>query len=136
MTELNGFGVKRSWKTQFVLLGCVIVLGLLSRKFSGIFPLEIQKYPGSALWALAVFVAVGVVLRNASTQIVGLCAIIIAFAVEFSQLLSIPLLNDLRATKVGHLFLGSTFNPPDFLAYTVGVLLGVGVESVFRRKKI
>jgi Protein of unknown function (DUF2809) len=127
----NGVGLNRKLKSQFVLLGIVIVLGLLSRKYSAIFPLEIQKYPGSALWALAVFIAIGFLLQNASTQKVGVCAVLVSFAVEFSQLLNVPWLNDLRSTQLGHLFLGSTFNPPDFVAYTLGVCLGVGLEMVF-----
>jgi hypothetical protein len=126
--------LNRNWKTQLLLLGFVIALGLLSRKFSFIFPLGIQKYPGSALWALAVFLAIGLFLRSSSTRQIGVYAIVIAYAVEFSQLLSIPWLNAMRGTSLGHLFLGSTFNPPDFLAYTSGIFLGVVLEKAFGRK--
>jgi Protein of unknown function (DUF2809) len=126
--------VKRRDLAQFLLLVGVIFLGLLSRKYGDIFPFEIQKYPGSGLWALAVFVAVGLLLPNETTLKVAAYAIVIAFAVEFSQLLSIPWLNAVRATKVGHLFLGSTFNPPDFVAYALGIFLGAGCKAVFFRK--
>jgi Protein of unknown function (DUF2809) len=131
----NRSGLNRKLKTQFVLLGIVIVIGLLSRKYSAIFPLEIQKYPGSALWALAVFIAIGFLLKKTSIQKVGVYALVVSFAVEFSQLLNVPWLNELRSTKLGHLFLGSTFNPPDFVAYTLGVGLGVGLEMVFFHNK-
>jgi Protein of unknown function (DUF2809) len=122
--------LKRKLVIQLVALAGVILLGLLSRKYSGIFPVEIQKYPGSALWALAVFVFVGLLLQTQTTLKVAGLALVIAFAVEFSQLLNVPWLNEIRATKVGHLFLGSTFNTPDLLAYALGILAGVGCEVV------
>jgi Protein of unknown function (DUF2809) len=65
---------------------------------------------------------------------VGVYAMVVAFAVEFSQILNIPWLNALRGTRLGHLFLGSTFNPADFLAYTLGVILGVTLENAFRSR--
>jgi hypothetical protein len=126
--------VKRNFVTYVLVLIGVIILGLLSRKYGEIFPLGIQKYPGSGLWALAVFIAVGLLLRNETTLKVAACALVIAFAVEFSQLLNIPWLNAIRATKVGHLFLGSTFNPPDFVAYVLGISFGAGCEAIFIRK--
>jgi hypothetical protein len=126
--------VKRKLVVQFLLLIGVIILGLLSRKYGEILSPEIQKYPGSGLWALAVFIAVGLLLQNETTLKVAACALVIAFAVEFSQLLNIPWLNVIGATKVGHLFLGSTFNPPDFVAYVLGILFGTGCEAIFFRK--
>jgi Protein of unknown function (DUF2809) len=122
--------LKRKFVIQLVALAGVILLGLLSRKYSGIFPVEIQKYPGSALWGLAVFVFVGLLLQTQTTLKVAGVALVISFAIEFSQLLNVPWLNEIRATKVGHLFLGSTFNTPDLLAYALGILAGVGCEVV------
>jgi Protein of unknown function (DUF2809) len=128
--------LKRNFWVHLSLLAFVIFLGLISRKFSGIFPTEIQKYPGSSLWALAVFVAIGLVCRTSTTQRVAVYALLISVVVEFSQLLNIAWLNEVRGTRLGHLFLGSTFNSPDLLAYVLGILVGLGLEIAFFRKNL
>jgi Protein of unknown function (DUF2809) len=125
----DGFKLVRKVWVRLLLLGTVIVLGLLSRKYSGVFPVEIQKYPGSALWALAVFLAYGLVIPKASTSKLTAYALITAIAVEVSQLLDIAWLNDIRNTKIGHLFLGSTFNAPDLIAYAIGIAVGLVAEK-------
>jgi Protein of unknown function (DUF2809) len=124
---------RRSAFFQFIAIGVVIILGLLSRKYVGIFPAEIAKYPGSALWATAVFFAAGILMRKQSAIYVGAVALIIATLVEFSQLLDIPWLNEIRRTTIGHMFLGSTFNAPDLLAYAIGIGLGCLIELLYFR---
>ena len=44
----------------------VIGLGLASRRFTWLFPAELGKYPGDALWALMVFMAMCVAWPRAS----------------------------------------------------------------------
>jgi hypothetical protein len=127
--------IKRSLWLQIVTITIIIGLGLLSRKYSGFFPVQIAKYPGSALWATAVFFVVGLLLRNQTTLHVGLTAIVISTLVEFSQLLNIAWLIEIRRTSIGHLFLGSTFNAPDLLAYAIGIALGCIVEFIYLRKQ-
>jgi Protein of unknown function (DUF2809) len=50
--------------------------------------------------------------------------------------LNITWLNEVRGTRLGHLFLGSTFNSPDLLAYVLGILVGIGIEIAFFRKNL
>lgn len=47
----------------------------------------------------------------------------ISWAVEFSQLWHAPWLDQLRATRLGPLVLGSGFDSRDLASYAVGVLL-------------
>jgi hypothetical protein len=127
--------IKRPTWFQIVAIAIVIALGLLSRKYSGLFPAQIAKYPGSALWASTVFFAVGLLLRKQSTLQVGIAALAISTLVEFSQLLDIGWLNQIRRTSIGHLFLGSTFNAPDLVAYAIGICLGCLIEFTYLRKQ-
>jgi hypothetical protein len=59
----------------------------------------------------------------------------VCFFVEFSQLIHLPALDALRRTIVGHLALGSGFDPRDFSAYTAGVLAAVLLERAIERRR-
>ena len=112
---------------------CVIGLGLASRRFPGLFPAALGKYPGDALWALMVFFIWGMLRSCVSTSRLALFALLTAYLDEFSQIYQTPWINGIRATTLGHLILGSTFSWWDMLSYTVGVGVGVLCEKVGRR---
>lgn len=103
-----------------VALVLVIGLGLASRKYDGLFPRVLGKYPGDALWTVAAYLAWKLVLPSLGPRKLGLAALGLSFLVEFLQLYHAPWLDALRGNRLGHLFLGSTFNPMDLLAYTMG----------------
>jgi hypothetical protein len=111
----------------------VIGIGLLWR--SGLLPLSsfTAKYGGDALWALVVFLGFGFLFRQASTLRVALVSVCFAWAIEFLQLYHAPWIDWLRASQLGRLVLGTTFNQPDLLAYLVGVALGAGGEALLVR---
>ena len=62
-------------------------------------------------------------------------ALAICFAVEFSQLWHLPILDALRRTTAGHLVLGSGFDLRDFAAYAAGVLAAVLLERATERRR-
>lgn len=111
----------------YALAGLLVVgLGLFLR--SGLLmplPGGVIKYGGDALWALVVFLGLGLVRPRDSTLRLGLLALGCAWAVEFSQLYHAPWIDAVRATRLGRLVLGSTFNAPDLPAYALGIALGV-----------
>lgn len=125
----------RDRKWTAVLLGFILVIGLASRKYSGMFPAALGKYPGDALWAAAVYVALAIVFRKAEAMSLFAWAIAISFAVEFSQIYHSPTLDALRSTTIGHLFLGTTYSPHDLLAYVVGIVLISGFDYLAMRRK-
>ena len=108
----------------------VIVLGLASREFPWIFPVFLEKYPGDALWALMVLLILGFVWPRLPATWLAVLALLVSFAVEFGQLYQPLWLTAVRQTTIGHLVLGSTFNPLDLVAYTVGVCIGFVFVSV------
>ncbi len=112
----------------------VIGAGLLWR--SGRFPLPgfVAKYGGDALWALVVFLCLGIALPRRSTVGTALVAVGFAWSVEFLQLYHAPWIDGIRSTRLGRLVLGSTFNVPDLLAYAGGIALGAVAERVFLNK--
>jgi Protein of unknown function (DUF2809) len=109
-------------KIIFVLF-LVIALGLASRKFPALFPSVLEKYPGDALWAVAVYIAWAFVLPKQSRFILLALAMGTSFLVEFSQLYHAPWIDSIRSNSIGHLFLGSTYNAMDLVAYSIGTLI-------------
>ena len=85
---------------------------------------------GDALWAVMLMWWVSALLpRLARVARAGL-ALGICCAVEVSQLYHTPGLDALRRTTLGHLVLGSGFDPRDLAAYALGVLAAVALERV------
>jgi hypothetical protein len=122
--------IERSRPVYAMLAVLVIASGVLWR--SGLLPLSgfQRKYGGVALWALVVFLGVACVLRRSSIARVGLTALCIAWAIEGLQLYHAKWIDGIRATSVGHMVLGSTFNAPDLVAYALGIAIGVVAESL------
>jgi hypothetical protein len=103
-----------------LVLGVVIGLGLASRAYDGLFPNALEKYPGDALWTVAVYLGWKLVFPAMVPWKLGLMALGQSVGVEFLQLYHAPWLDGIRGNRFGHLLFGSTFNPMDLVAYTVG----------------
>ena len=128
-----GSSEQRSRLVYAIAVVLVIVLGLLLRSGGAPLPGAVVKYGGVALWALVVFLVLGLAALKASTARLAGIAVAIAWCVEFLQLYHSPWIDSIRSTRVGHLVLGSTFNSPDLVAYCVGIGFGAAAESMFAR---
>lgn len=124
-------GTSRSRLWISVGLVAVVILGLASRRFQGLFPACLGKYPGDALWTLAVFLSLALLQPRASTVRLAVFAMSISCLVEFSQLYQAPWINTIRDTKPGHIVLGAGFSWFDIIAYGVGVMLGVLLDAIW-----
>ena len=121
VNERNDLGESMQQRLPvMVALGVVIGLGLASRAYDGLFPNALGKYPGDALWTVAVYLGWKLVVPAMAPWKLGLMALGQSFGVEFLQLCHAPWLDGIRGNYFGHLLLGSTFNPMDLVAYTVG----------------
>ncbi len=125
--------MRRNRLTYGIALVGVVALGLASRKFQGLFPAVLGKYPGDALWAVMVFLLWAIALPNSSTLRLAAYALATSYSDEFSQIYQAPWINAIRSTTLGHLILGSTFSWFDMMAYTVGILLPVICEKATKR---
>jgi hypothetical protein len=125
----------RSRPLYALLVVLVIAAGLLWRSRFMPLPPFASKYGGDALWALVVFFGFGFLFRGISTLRLAVIALCFAWAVEFSQLYHGHWIDMIRVTRLGKLVLGSTFNWPDLAAYAFGIMLGVLMESGFRKAR-
>lgn len=89
-----------------------------------------QDFAGDALWASMIMWWIGVLAPAARLSVRSVVALAICFIVEASQLYHTPTLDAIRGTTLGHLVLGSGFDPRDLVAYTVGVLAAAIVERL------
>lgn len=125
---------KRNRLLSGLMLILVIVFGLWSRKFSSILPVFLNIYLGDALWALMIFIGIGLVFRTMETRQVALAAISFCYLVELSQLYHADWIDNLRRTTIGGLILGYGFLWTDLLAYAVGIGFGMSIELLKLKK--
>jgi hypothetical protein len=122
---------RRSYLIAAVI--ATISIGILSRKYSSMFPSVLGKYPGDAFWAQTVYWTLAFIFPSASVGKLASCALAVSYADEMSQLYHAHWIDQIRATTVGHLFLGSKFSWIDLLAYTIGIALCTAIESLLIR---
>jgi hypothetical protein len=112
------------------LMGLVALLGIGSRRFGTHLPGFVRTYAGDTLWALAVFLGLGLLLPGASTRMIAVLALAFSAAIELSQLYHAPWIDSIRQTTLGGLVLGFGFVWSDLACYAAGVGLGILVERL------
>lgn len=115
-----------------VALALAVIACGLSLRWYG-FPLGLPafvvKYGGSLLWATMVFLLVGVLLPRLTRTQIAATAMVIAVMVEFSRLVHAPWLDAFRLTTAGALLLGRIFSPWNLVAYLIGIVAGIWLDS-------
>jgi hypothetical protein len=116
--------MQKSRPLYFWLVLTTITIGVLSRHITGI-PLFI----GDILWGLMVYFIIRFLFINKSIKWVSIISLLFCYAIEFSQLYQAPWINNIRHTVIGGLILGEIFVWGDLLCYTVGIGIGMIVNS-------
>jgi threonine/homoserine/homoserine lactone efflux protein len=110
----------------YLLLAILTMLvGLASRRFRQHLPTFIGEYSGDVLWALMLFLVVSFVLAGRPLFQRCIISLVLAFAVEVSQLYHAPWIDSIRNTTLGGLVLGFGFLWSDLVCYMLGVAAGV-----------
>ncbi|CAN5918555.1 DUF2809 domain-containing protein [soil metagenome] len=90
---------------------------------------------GDGLWAAMIAWLAGALAPDTRVAVRGAAAYAFCVGIELSQLYHAPTLDALRATRLGHLVLGSGFDARDFVSYAMGVGVAVLVE-LFARGRV
>ncbi|MGP0065688.1 MAG: DUF2809 domain-containing protein [Isosphaeraceae bacterium] len=114
--------------SRTILLAMACGLGIGSRRFAGHLPGFIAAYAGDTLWALALFLLLGLIMPRIATRRLAALASLISLAVEVSQLYHAPWIDSIRQTRLGGLVLGFGFLWSDLICYAVGIALGAAIE--------
>lgn len=127
--------MRRNRFLYLILIIITIILGLLSRKVSGL-PHVISTYSGDVLWAMMVFFIIAFIFNKKSTIFIISWAIIFSYSIEISQLYHAPWIDSIRNTTLGALILGFGFLWSDLFCYTVGIIIGAIIDRLINYKKI
>ena len=120
---------KRNRQMYAVLILLVIAAGLASRSsLVSYLPSFLAEYAGDTLWALTVFLVLGLIFPGVRTGLAALLTIALSFGVELSQLYQAQWINTIRNTRIGAVALGAGFVWSDFVCYTAGCILGLAGE--------
>jgi hypothetical protein len=114
----------RLWHAGWIAMVVVVGLGSRSALLRSWVPLGV----GDALWAVAVFLGCGWLCPARSIGRIAVLALLLSWAVEFSQLWHAPWLDGLRQEWWGALVLGRGFLWTDLVWYAGGVGLAALVE--------
>ena len=118
--------MKSNRLNYFILILLVLILGILSRKISGI-PLFI----GDVLYAVLIYFGFRFILIDFKKATSLLLSLLFCFGIEFLQLVQIDWLLAIRKTTLGHYILGEGFLWFDLLCYVMGTLLAFLIDWKF-----
>jgi len=117
-------------RVRFVVLAlATISVGLLVHSYGAFLGTAGRDVVGDALWAAMILWWVSAVAPDARLIVRSGAAYFTCVGVELSQLVHSPALDAARATPVGHLVLGSGFDPRDLGAYAAGVLVAALIDA-------
>jgi hypothetical protein len=111
-----------------------IVVGLAVHLHGAALSIVARDVLGDALWAAMIAWWIGAAAPTVRLSRRTIVALAVCFAVELSQLYHAPGIDALRETTLGHLVLGSGFDPRDLASYSAGVLAVVLLERVVVRR--
>jgi hypothetical protein len=115
---------------SLTLAVATIALGLVVHLHGSALGAARQDFAGDTLWASMIMWWIGVLAPSARLSVRSVVALAVCFMVETSQLYHTPTLDAIRGTTLGHLALGSGFDPRDLVACTAGVLAAAIVERM------
>lgn len=107
-------------RRTYILLALATIAAGLALHLHGHWMGDARDVLGDALWAAMMVWWISALLPASPTWIRLAIAFAIAAAIETSQTFAI--LQGIRDTPLGHLVLGSDFDPRDFASYAAGVL--------------
>jgi Protein of unknown function (DUF2809) len=113
--------VARARASYLALVLATIAVGLLVHLRGAALGAVARDVLGDALWAAMIAWWAGALAPRARLTARGAAAFAVCVVVEASQLFHAPALDAVRATRAGHLVLGSGFDRRDFVAYAAGV---------------
>lgn len=123
--------MKNERLNYFISILLILILGILSRKISGI-PLFI----GDILYAVLIYFGFRFLIIDSKKSTSLLLSLLFCFGIEILQLVQIDWLIAIRKTTLGHYILGEGFLWIDLLCYVVGTLMAYYLDKLFLSSRI
>ena len=115
--------MKSNRLNYFITILLVLILGILSRKITGI-PLFI----GDVLYAVLIYFGFRFLIMDSKKSTSLLLSLLFCFDIEILQLVQIDWLIAIRKTTLGHYILGEGFLWLDLLCYVIGTLIAFIID--------
>ena len=116
--------MKNERLNYFISILLILILGILSRKISGI-PLFI----GDILYAVLIYFGFRFLIMDSKKSTSLLLSLLFCFGIEILQLVQIDWLIAIRKTTLGHYILGEGFLWLDLLCYIMGTLMAFLIDE-------
>lgn len=87
------------------------------------------KYGGSALWAMALYWLIAMLLPRCHALGLACIAAVVAAGVEFSRLWHVPGVDAFRLTLAGRLLLGRYFSLKNIVAYWLAIAVAAMLDQ-------
>ena len=116
--------MKSNRLNYFILILLVLILGILSRKISGI-PFCI----GDILYAVLIYFGFRFLIMDSKKSTSLLLSLLFCFGIEILQLIKIDWLIAIRKTTLGHYILGEGFLWMDLLWYIMGTFMAFLIDK-------
>jgi hypothetical protein len=123
--------MKSNRLNYFILILLVLILGILSRKISGI-PLFI----GDILYAVLIYFGFRFLIMDSKKSTSHLLSLLFCFGIEILQLIKIDWLIAIRKNTLGHYILGEGFLWLDLLCYVMGTLMAYYLDKLFLSSRV
>ena len=116
--------MKSNRLNYFITILLVLILGILSRKITGI-PLFI----GDVLYAVLIYFGFRFLIMDSKKSTSLLLSLLFCFGIEILQLVQIDWLLAIRKTTLGHYILGEGFLWLDLLWYIIGTFMAFLIDK-------
>ena len=123
--------MKSNRLNYFILILLVLILGILSRKISGI-PLFI----GDILYAVLIYFGFRFLIMDSKKSTSHLLSLLFCFGIEILQLIKIDWLIAIRKNTLGHYILGEGFLWLDLLCYVIGTFMAYYLDKLFLSSRV
>jgi hypothetical protein len=125
-------------KSQLRLFSALIILiitplGFYTKFYSGPSAHWVHEYAGDILYPLFWYFTIILIFAPDKPYLIAGLNLTFDVLCEFSQLLSTPLLERIRANFLGRTIIGQGFDPIDFIYYILGNILAVLIFLILRK---
>lgn len=117
---------QRNRATILIVMLFLVPLGFATKFYSGPGRDWIVNYAGDILYPMFWFFLVLFIQPKSSPVKLACAVFIFSTAIEFTQLLTFPILVQIRSTFIGRTLIGTGFVPIDVLYYFIGSALAFG----------
>jgi hypothetical protein len=123
--------MKSNRLNYFIIALLVMLLGIFSRKISGI-----SLFTGDVLYAVLIYFGFRFLFIESKKSTSLLLSLLFCFGIEILQLVQIDLLIAIRKTTLGHYILGQGFLWLDLFCYFIGSLAAYCFDKLFLSSRI